>query len=204
MRNRLPTVLSGLALFISLGGTSIAAISYAQNAGAVDGKSATGASASLKRAAGKLVAAGDDGRVPGKFVKGVSHAANFGSYVQVVDNATGAPTALSSYAKVGALSATCADENATAGIADPRTELTFTNTSGQVINYSSRLGTNGGTVTALQPSTTASITVRGSNTFSVEGNFGSTDVRFDGTVRQDGKGTADAKCLVYGTLTLVN
>jgi len=207
MRPRIPspaTLLAGLALFISLGGTSIAAVSFARNAGAVDGKSATGAKASLKRAAGKLVAADDGGRIPGKFVQGVSHATAFGSYVQVADNATGASSELAGYGKVGTLSATCTDENGTAGVLDPRTDLTFTNTSGEVINFSSRVGVGGQTIMALQPATTESLAIRGSNTFTVEVNLRDIDVRFDGTVRQDGKGTGDAKCLVYGTLTLVN
>jgi len=65
-------VVASVALFVSLGGTSVAAINYATNAGAVDGKSAVFAGSSLNQAAGKLVATNrsgaDKGRVPGKFV----------------------------------------------------------------------------------------------------------------------------------------
>ena len=65
-------VVAGLALFVSLGGTSVAAVSYVTNAGAVDGKSAVSASSTLDHAAGRLVATSssgpDKGRMPGKFV----------------------------------------------------------------------------------------------------------------------------------------
>ena len=48
-------VVAGIALFVSLGGTSMAAMSYADRAGSVDGKSAVYAGSSLSKAAGKLV-----------------------------------------------------------------------------------------------------------------------------------------------------
>ena len=63
-------VVAGIALFVSLGGTSMAAVSYATRAGSVDGKSAVFAGASLSQAAGKLVATNrsgtDKGRLPGQ------------------------------------------------------------------------------------------------------------------------------------------
>jgi hypothetical protein len=55
----------------------------------------------------------------------------------------------------------------------------------------------------MQPSTTQTITVNGSNTFEIEASIVGVDARFTGTVRQDGQGTPDAKCLVYGNVTLV-
>ena len=68
-------VVAGIALFVSLGGTSIAAVNYVARAGSVDGKSAVYAGASLSQAAGKLVATNrsgaDKGRLPGKFVADV-------------------------------------------------------------------------------------------------------------------------------------
>ena len=68
-------VVAGIALFVSLGGTSMAAVNYASRAGSVDGKSAVYAGASLSQAAGKLVATNrsgaDKGRLPGKFVADV-------------------------------------------------------------------------------------------------------------------------------------
>ena len=74
-------VVASVALFVSLGGTSVAAINYASNAGAVDGKSAVFAGASLNQAAGKLVATNrsgtDKGRLPGKFVADVAKTQSF-------------------------------------------------------------------------------------------------------------------------------
>ena len=74
-------VVASIALFVSLGGTSVAAINYATNAGAVDGKSAVFAGATLNQAAGKLVATnrrGDDkGKLPGKFVADVARTQSF-------------------------------------------------------------------------------------------------------------------------------
>ena len=62
-------VVAGIALFVSLGGTSIAAVSYAARAGSVDGKSAVYSGATLSQSAGKLVATersgADKGRLPG-------------------------------------------------------------------------------------------------------------------------------------------
>jgi hypothetical protein len=203
MRRHLPTVLSGLALFIALGGTSIAAVSFARNAGAVDGKSAVGASSSLGHAAGKLVTTDTDGRLPGKFVKGVSHAAPFGVATDVVDNAAGAAGAVASYSRVGAVTATCGDQAAAAGVEDPTTTLTFTNNTSGTVNYTGRVGVNAATVLPVAPSTTQSLTINGSNTFEIEAQTSGVDARFTGSVRQDGRGTADGKCLVYGNVTLV-
>src|SRR3954462_15251273 len=71
-------VVAGIALFVSLGGTSVAAVSYAQRAGSVDGKSAVSAGSTLGHAAGRLVATNssgpDKGRIPGKFIADVARA----------------------------------------------------------------------------------------------------------------------------------
>lgn len=209
MRHRLPspaTVLASIALFVALGGTSLAAISYATNAGAVDKKSATGANATLKRAAGKLIAAGDDGKIASKFLDIPATPAagptTFGSYVPVVDNATSAPVALGGKDGVGSLTATCTDQSPAAGVEDPGTTITFANTAGAAVNFSSRVGVNPATVLAQEAGTTRSIVLNGNNTFEIEAQIQNTDVRFQGAVRQDGKATADAKCLVYGSMTV--
>src|SRR6478609_8080332 len=112
-------VVASIALFVSLGGTSVAAISYATNAGAVDGKSAVFAGATLSQAAGKLVAtnrSGDDkGRLPGKFVADVAKTQSFSKVYEVADNAPGAPQAVASLSGLGTLTATCNDQNSAAG-----------------------------------------------------------------------------------------
>src|SRR3954452_11773043 len=80
-------VVAGIALFVSLGGTSIAAVSYVSNAGAVDGKSAVFSGATLSQAAGKLVATNrsgaDKGRLPGKFVADVPKSSVFSNIFEV-------------------------------------------------------------------------------------------------------------------------
>src|SRR5215207_6743541 len=91
-------VVASIALFVALGGTSIAAVSYARNAGKVDGKDARKASASRARAAGNLVATTRKGphagQIPGKFLADVPRSDPFGRYLEVTDNATGAPALL--------------------------------------------------------------------------------------------------------------
>src|SRR4051794_19229391 len=112
-------VVAGIALFVSLGGTSIAAVSYVSNAGAVDGKSAVFAGASLSQSAGKLVATNrsgaDKGRLPGKFIAGVPKSTSFSNIFEVADNAPGAPQTVSTLSGLGVLTATCNDQNNTAG-----------------------------------------------------------------------------------------
>ena len=59
-------VVASIALFVSLGGTSVAAVSYARNAGQVDGYDAVKASSSTNKAAGNLVAANKSGPDKGR------------------------------------------------------------------------------------------------------------------------------------------
>jgi hypothetical protein len=104
-----------IALFVALGGTSVAAVSFARNAGKVDGKDAVAASSSLSRAAGEVVATerrgANRGRIPSKFLAGVPGTQSFGRAFEVVDNATGAPQAVAGLAGLGTLLVTCADQN---------------------------------------------------------------------------------------------
>lgn len=190
------------ALFVSLGGTSVAAISYARNAGAVDGRSAVKASASRKHAAGKLVATAkkgpSKGRIKSKFLALPSRTKAFGSYVPVTDNATGSPTALGSVEGVGDLSASCADQSPKVGVEDPVTRLSFNNTSGTAINFARRIGGDRAEVIAQLPGTVETFSIPGANSFTLHAQRGLTNLLVEGVVRQDGAGTADAKCLVYG------
>src|SRR3954465_14088841 len=90
-------VVSIIALVFATAGTSIAAINFAKNAGAVDGKSAVGAASSSKRAAGKLVATANKGplkgRIPARFLEipGVTgfvtgSKQTFAQGIEVIDN----------------------------------------------------------------------------------------------------------------------
>src|ERR687894_1572811 len=98
-------VVAGIALFVSLGGTSVAAVNYAARAGSVDGKSAVYSGATLSQAAGKLVATNrsgsDKGRIPGKFVADVAKTQAFSKGYQVADNAPGAPQLASTIKGLG-------------------------------------------------------------------------------------------------------
>jgi hypothetical protein len=196
---------AAVALFVSLGGTSIAAVNYARNAGAVDGKSAVSASGSTAHAAGRLVATNasgpDKGRIPGKFLAGVPRTQTFGKAFDVADNAPGAPLTIGDAAGVGTLTATCNDQAAAAGVEDPTTTLNFVNTSGGTINMARRVGNGDGAVSPQPNQTLAPLTIAGSNTFffHVQAPKG-VNLLINGVVRQDGRGTPAASCLVYGTV----
>src|SRR4051812_19299332 len=135
-------VVAGIALFVSLGGTSIAAVNYAARAGEVDGKSAVSSGSTLSHAAGKLVATTSSGhnagRLPGKFVADVAKAQSFSVGYQVADNAPGAPQLVKTVKGLGNLTATCNDQNGAVGNEDPVSIVTFNNTSGKVINVARR------------------------------------------------------------------
>ena len=195
------------ALFISLGGTGIAAVNYARNAGAVDGRSAVRASASTSKAAGKLVATNakgpDKGRIPGKFLAGVAKATTFGSSVEVADNAVGTPVTLGTAPGIGTLTATCADQREQPGVEDPITTITLNNASGTTINIAKRVGGRDAEVVPQAPNTVQTITVGGSNTFELHAQNRGVNMVIDGVIRQDGRGTAAASCLFYGTFTVV-
>src|SRR3712207_6592272 len=137
-------IVASIALFVSLGGTSVAAINYARNAGAVDGRSAVRAKASLKTAAGKLVAtkrSGENrGKIPTRFLELPRRTRSFYGYVAVTDNAASAPTTLATVAGVGTLTASCADQNNRPGVEDPVLRLSFTNTTGAGINFMRQIG----------------------------------------------------------------
>ena len=197
-------VVASVALFVSLGGTSVAAINYATNAGAVDGKSAVFAGASLNQAAGKLVATNrsgaDKGRVPGKFVADVAKTLSFSRAYEVADNAPGAPQLVSSIRGLGTITATCNDQNAGAGNEDPISVITFNNASGQTVNVARRVGNGDGALTLAANQTATSLSIGGSNTFLFHIEYAGQNAIIQGGVRQDGRGTPAAVCGVFGVV----
>ena len=197
-------VVASVALFVSLGGTSVAAINYATNAGAVDGKSAVFAGSSLNQAAGKLVATNrsgaDKGRVPGKFVADVARTQSFSRAYEVADNAPGAPQLIQSIRGLGTVTATCNDQNAAAGNEDPISIITFNNASGQTVNIARRVGNGDGALALAANQTATSLSVGGSNTFLFHIEFGGQNAIIQGGVRQDGRGTPAAVCGVFGVV----
>ena len=200
------TVISIIALVMATSGTAVAATNYARNAGAVDKKSAVGASSSTTRAAGKLVATARGGsykgKIPWKFLAQVPNADGFTAPFLVQDNATGATTVLDQ-TSFGRLEASCQDQSNRAGVEDPRTVLTFANTSGEAINFARRVGNGNGTLALLQNGTADSFTINGSNTFEYNLVQNSTHVLIQGAVRQDGRGTGSGACVVGGTVQVV-
>lgn len=204
MRIRKPSpslVISIIALVMASTGSAIAAVNYARKAGSVDGKSAVGASASLHHAAGHLVATARGGshksKIPVKFLANVPASTTFGRYAPVVDNNTGGSQVLNA-SSLGTLSATCNDQDNRAGVLDPTTTLTF-QSSGKSVNFARSIGGANATVVPMAPNTSQTIVVNGSNTFHVQAESFGTDVIYDGQVRQDGRGSGTANCLVAGT-----
>jgi hypothetical protein len=197
-------VVAGIALFVSLGGTSMAAVNYASRAGSVDGKSAVYSGATLSQAAGKLVATNrsgtDKGRLPGKFVAGVPKTNTFGAAFAVNDNAAGAPQTLAGISSFGTLTATCNDQAGAAGNEDPISVISFNNASGTFVNSARRVGNGDGAVAVSPTGTATSVSIGGSNTFYLHLERGGQNVFINGTVRQDGRNTNNATCLVYGVV----
>jgi hypothetical protein len=195
---------AGIALFVSLGGTSMAAVNYARNAGAVDGKSAVSAGGTTDHAAGRLVATSaagpDKGRIPARFLAGVPHTQTFGRAFDVADNAPGAPQTIGDGGSIGTLTATCNDQSPAAGVEDPITVLNFINTSGETINVARRVGSGDDAVAPLPNQTVAPLTIAGSNTFFFHIERRGVNLLVNGVVRQDGRGGPAASCLVYGTV----
>jgi hypothetical protein len=200
-------VVAGIALFVSLGGTSIAAVNYASRAGSVDGKSAVYSGATLSQAAGKLVATNrsgtDKGRLPGKFVADVPKTAVFSNVFEVADNAPGAPQTLVSISGLGTLTATCNDQAAAAGIEDPISTVSFLNQSGEPVNVARRVGNGDGALAVAANQTASSLNVGGSNTFQFHIERRSQNAIVTGGIRQDGRGTATASCVVFGVVSQV-
>jgi hypothetical protein len=139
-------VVAVVALVVALSGTAIAAVDFAQNAGAVDGKSAVGATASLREAAGRLVATqtgGEgEGRIPARFLDGVMRGGTMtlSKYLHTVDNQAGRPTPLLIVPGIGRFDAQCDDVDPTAGTQTTRTSINFTAAVKDGVNVSRLLG----------------------------------------------------------------
>lgn len=199
-------VVSIIALVMASTGSAVAAVSFARNAGAVDGKSAVANGATSKNAAGKLVAtqkSGDDrGRIATKYLDldGFAQGATstFGRSYEVQDNQVLAPESIGSVPGLGTLTASCFDQDNAAGREDPATTVVFANQSGDAVNFSRTIGGGNPLVSALINGTQTQFTINGSTTFELHVERKGVNYFVQGTVRQDGRGTAAASCLVYG------
>lgn len=197
-------VVALLALVMATSGTAVAAVSFARNAGAVDGKSAVGNGASNRRAAGRLVATtrtgANRGRINHKYLQGVMRGTSttFGRAFDVADNQSLAPVLIGGVLGLGGLTATCNDQSPAAGVEDPSTTVTFSNLSGEAVSLSKRVGNGPATVAPLLNGVQTGLVVNGSNTFELHVQRRGTNYAVNGVVRQDGSRTAAAQCLVYG------
>ncbi len=202
-------IVASIALFVALGGTSVAAVNYARNAGKVDGKDAVSAGSTTRKAAGNVVAtngSGDDrGKLPGKFVADVARSGQFGRSYEVADNQVIAPAPLATVSGLGTLTASCADQAVQrAGVEDPRSDIAFVNQSGATINVARSVGTGEALVGALANGAGLPVAVAGSNTFTYHlQTTAGVNVMINGVVRQDGRGTSAASCLAFGTVLRV-
>ena len=214
MRIRKPSpamVVALVALVMASTGSAVAAIDFARNAGAVDGKSAVSAGSSLSAARGRLVATArggaDAGRIPGKFLAGVPRSATFGVPIEAPDNQLSAPVELAGQAETGGfgrLTAACEDRNQAAGVENPDAIFAFTNASGSTINLARRAGVNEGEFAFLPNAAADQFRIGGQNTFTYHLQAGDTNILIDGVMRQEGTNSASGVCVVYGTVMLVH
>jgi hypothetical protein len=203
-------VVALVALVMASTGTAVAAVTYARNAGAVDGHSAVSAGSSLSRARGNVVATArggsNAGRIPSRFLADVSQAESFGRAIEVTDNAAGAAVRVvgaRDTAGLGSVSVACGDQSPAAGVENPFTTVTVTNTSGNFVNAARRVGVTAVRVFAFAGGTVDQFVINGSQTFEVQLQRGGVHATVDGAVRQDGLNTGGASCLAYGTVSLV-
>jgi hypothetical protein len=195
-------VVACVALFVAMGGTSIAAVNYARNAGQVDGKNAYKSSRSRDKVAGGLVATYPGGALKGRiahrFLAQTPLSRPFAKGLEVADNAASVPVKLTG-TSIGTLTTTCADQSPRAGVEDPVSTVAFQNTSGTAINVAKRVGTNRAVVGFQENGTSTTLTVAGSNTFEFVLGIGNTEVLVEGVVRQDGARSPAATCIAYGS-----
>jgi len=210
------------ALVMSMTGGAIAAVNFANNAGAVDGKSAVKVTKAGKAgAAGKLVAtypSGEKrGQLPLRIVAGaasqnsvdnlsesVALGRNGARTIAVVDNQTTASETLVDVG-LGNLQVSCADQQDNAGTENATTRISITNGSGAPFNLSRSLGNGAPTITTLENGTVHTFSVGQRNTFTVQlQGTGNQTVLAEGTAQQAGQGTADSSCIVWATAVLVD
>lgn len=212
MRPRMPSpamVVALVALFISLSGTAVAVVGYASNADAVDGRSAVRATASLREAAGKLVATTEHGaargRIPGRFVHDVMRggATSVTRYLRAADNQPGPIVALATIPGIGRLSGQCRDQDPTAGIESTQTVITFTATEAGGANVSRLLGRDieGGrtpVVFGARKGVPVLVFNFADPMFQLVLQAGERTAFVSGSARSDRNGTANAACLIFG------
>jgi hypothetical protein len=202
-------VVAIVALIVALSGTAVAAVDFARNAGAVDGKSAVSARTPVRLAAGRLVATAragaGRGRLPGRFVSDVMRggATSLTRYLRAVDNADGPVVPLAIIPGIGRLDAQCRDQDPTVGIKSTQTLVSFTASDPRGVNVSRLLGSDIGSsregvvFTALknQP---VPILQFADSLFQLTLQARDRTVFMTGAARPDLNRTASAACLIFG------
>jgi hypothetical protein len=210
---RLPSpamVVAVIALIVALSGTAIAAVDFARNAGAVDGKSAVGAKSSLRSAAGKLVATSTGGngkgQIPARFLDGVMRGGTMtlSKYLRTTDNQAGRATPLLIIPGIGRFDAQCDDVDPAVGTQTTRTSINFTASVNQGVNVSRLLGRDIGTATRPTVFTAAkgqlvSILASADGLFEVIMESKGRSVLITGASRTDNGPGPQASCLIWGT-----
>jgi len=203
-------IVAVIALIVALSGTAIAAVNYAQNAGAVDGKSAVGAKASLRSAAGKLVATSTGGsgkgRLPARFVDGVMRGGTttLSKYLRTTDNQAGRLTPLIIIPGIGRFDAQCDDGDPTPGTQTTRTSINFTASRVAGVNVSRLLGRDIGASERPQvfnapKGQPVSILASADGLFEVIMESKGRSVLVTGAARTDNGPGPQAACLIWGT-----
>jgi hypothetical protein len=202
-------VVALIALVVSFSGTAVAVVSYARNAGAVDGKSAVPSSSSLRAASGNLVATApagrDKGRIPARFVAGVMHggSTSLTRYIRVVDNQDGPVVPLAIIPRIGRLDAQCRDQDPAPGIESTQTVISFTASERGGVNVSRLLGRdiesarNAVVFTALKDRPVPILSLA-DNLFQLVLQARNRTVFVNGAGRSDANRSANAACLVFG------
>lgn len=209
-------VVALVALVMSMTGGAIAAVNFAKNAGAVDGKSAVKAKSSNRKAAGKLVATypggSQKGKLPFRFLSGAAskgsvatlaattpRARNAVDLIQVTDNQ---PTAQKTEIDLGLgdLQVSCIDQNDAVGKVNAATRITVTNKSGTGLNLVRTLGGAAPEFVTLENGSANTFVVGQENTFQIQlqGGSGKTVV-VTGAARQGAQGTATSACGLWAT-----
>jgi hypothetical protein len=212
MRRRMPSpamVVALVALVVALSGTAVAAVDFARNAGAVDGKSAVSSNASRSTAAGKLIAtqtAGSDkGQIPGRFVNDVMRggATSISTSLPAVDNQAGRVVAIATIPGMGKFEAQCRDQDPAPNVKSTQTIITFTASEPGGVNVSRLLGrdidnSRDGIVFTALPNQAAPVISFADTMFQLILQAGKRTVFLSGSARSVANHTASASCLIWG------
>jgi hypothetical protein len=212
MRGRLPSpamVVAVIALVVALSGTAVAAVTYARNAGAVDGKSAVSSDVALATAKGKLVATSASGtsrgRIPGRFVSDVMRggATSITKYMRAVDNQPGPVVAIATIDGIGKFEAQCRDQDPAVNVKSTQTIITFTASQPGGVNISRLTGrdvenSRDGIVFTALPTQAVPVISLADTMFQLILQSGPKTVFLSGSARSDANHTPSAACLIWG------